>query len=71
MADNTTYDPRITAEFIMECAKTARVQVMSSQVILTGDRAINMKNLTIPPIYFIEWVGASEGEIQINLRLRA
>jgi hypothetical protein len=69
MADNTQYDQRITPDFVMECAKVGSVSLFSSQVVISGRRELNLKTLSIPSCFFIEWIGIDGDFIRLNLRL--
>ena len=69
MSDKTQYDPRIRPEFVLECAKVGSVSVFSSQVVISGRRELNIKNLSIPSCFFIEWIGMEGEYVKLNLRL--
>lgn len=69
MTDKINYDPRITPEFIFACAKHAAVEVMSSQVSLSG-RSLGLSSLEIPHIYQIQWIGTRGDLIQLTLKLK-
>ena len=64
------YDPRITPDFVMECAKLGMVSVLSSQVTITTKRDLNLVNLVIPSCFSIEWIGHDGNLIQLTLKLK-
>lgn len=70
MSDKTFYDPKITPEFIYECAKIGMVSLSSHQISICGKSSMNLSKLKIPDIYLIEWVGNVEGFVSITLRLK-
>lgn len=67
----TTYDSRITPQFVMECAKVGSVSVFSSQVVIRGRREITMVRLAIPDCFVIEWIGTDAGDgVIVNFKLK-
>lgn len=58
MAIETSYNPKITPEFIMQCAKIGSVRMMSHQVIITGEDTLHLEKLAIPEGFCIERVSA-------------
>ena len=58
MAIETHYNPKITPEFIMACAKIGAVRMMSHQVIITGEDNLNLEELKIPDGFCIQRVSA-------------
>jgi hypothetical protein len=66
---DTKYDPRITPDFVLACAKVGSVSVFSSQVAIQGRRELVLKTLRIPTCYAIEWIGVEGDQVKITLML--
>lgn len=58
MAIETSYNSKITPEFIMQCAKIGSVRLMSHQVIISSEDSLNMESLVLPEGFCIERVSA-------------
>ena len=66
----TQYDPRITPEFVMACAKAGSVRVFSTQVTISDRRELNLRDLAVPSDFAIEWVGHDADHVQVTFKLK-
>lgn len=67
----TNYDPRIGAEFILDCAKHGKVRVLSRQVTISSDngKELNLETLLIPDFYRIQFVNTALDGRSVSITL--